>query len=442
MEATQKKFIDTLSEFIFRWRLKIPLFFVHLVGFFYVLLAVFFNKKEKPKKPRIIWGPDALINYKYWSAALNEIGYDSKTLVMRHFACHKKEDYDLSLEDFTPKISRPFILRLYKNLAIYKAFVHVLLNADIIQTSFWGGLLSRTPFARCEAFLLHYKNCKIVIIPFGSDAYIYSQVQDKRLLEGLMISYPQFGKNEHKVKKQVDYWLKRADIIMGTQFNDGLSRWDCFVSNALCIDLKDWPLKESFSNADGKKDPVYIAHCPNHKGLKGSEFIENAIMELKEEGLNVEFMLIEGKTNLQLKSLLQNKADILVDALIFTGYGMNALEAMSMGLPVIDQMENPHYAQPQLRYGTWSECPIVSATIETVKEKLRILVQKPKLRKELGHQGRLYVEKYHSYKSCQFLFDRIYRKIWNGENLDINHPFHPLKSEYESPIEKIKPTRI
>jgi hypothetical protein len=52
------------------------------------------------------------------------------------------------------------------------------------------------------------------------------------------------------------------------------------------------------------------------------------------------------------------------------------------------------------------------------------------LREELGIAGRLYVEKYHSEVTTQYMFESIYQKIWFNKEVDLMNLFHPLKSEY------------
>ena len=39
-------------------------------------------------------------------------------------------------------------------------------------------------------------------------------------------------------------------------------------------------------------------------------------------------------------NLLKDKADILIDQLIFNGYAMSAIEGMAAGIPVISNLEN------------------------------------------------------------------------------------------------------
>lgn len=40
--------------------------------------------------------------------------------------------------------------------------------------------------------------------------------------------------------------------------------------------------------------PIVVGHMPNHRGVKGTEFLIDAIERLKSEGVKVELLLIEG----------------------------------------------------------------------------------------------------------------------------------------------------
>src|SRR5581483_10258768 len=52
------------------------------------------------KKPRLLFAPVPILNNKYWSEALKEEGYESKTLMSSYYShiC-KKEDFDLYFEE-------------------------------------------------------------------------------------------------------------------------------------------------------------------------------------------------------------------------------------------------------------------------------------------------------------------------------------------------------
>jgi glycosyltransferase involved in cell wall biosynthesis len=122
-------------------------------------------------------------------------------------------------------------------------------------------------------------------------------------------------------------------------------------------------------------------------------------------------------------------ADILAEQLIFIGYAMSGLEGMSVGLPVLSNLNNEVYTRLFRRYSYLNECPILSTNPETIKDNLRILIRNPELRKELGNAGIEYSRKYHSIEANEYLFRNLYDKIWHNKESNLLNLFHPLNAD-------------
>lgn len=387
---------------------------------FYALLV--------PKKWKVlVWGPEPLINNKYWSSAMQKAGYTSITLMRSFSSINKKEDYDLYFDDLVPGWIRTKALRVA--FGRWFAFLYILGNASIVHIPFSGGPLGSTFLWRMESYLYRWYKIKIIVIPYGGDAYLYSRIIDPCLRNAILISYPEAAKNEYKIERKVRYWTRQADIIIASAMIDGIGRWDCTTNNVLAIDCQLWVSKTNYSQYDGKNGLVKIIHTPNHRGFKGTEYLLHAIDELRSEGLKTELILLEGVLNEKVREVMQ-EADILAEQFIFSGYGLSAIEGMASGLPVLANLEHESYTKIFRRYGFLNECPILSTPPELIKEHLKILVTNPALRKELGQAGRKYAEKYHSYDTAQYLFSSIYDKILHEKEIDLMNLFHPLKSEF------------
>jgi glycosyltransferase involved in cell wall biosynthesis len=198
----------------------------------------------------------------------------------------------------------------------------------------------------------------------------------------------------------------------------------------ITIDTTLWRARRFYSPADGINDTVKILHTPNYRWFKGTEFLLRTVEELKADGLKIELLLIEKKPNDVIRCLMYEQADILAEQFIATGYGLNGIEGMASGLPVMANLENEAYMRLFRRYSYLTECPVLSTTPETLKQNLRLLITNPQLREELGLAGRQYVEKYHSEETAHYMFGSIYDKIWYGKDIDLMNLFHPLLSEY------------
>lgn len=105
-----------------------------------------------------------------------------------------------------------------------------------------------------------------------------------------------------------------------------------------------------------------ILHTPTNPKIKGTEYIQNAVNELKQEGYGFEFSLISGRSH---KEILHEMAtcDLYIDQLILGFYGTSALECAAMGVPVAV------YVKPEF------ESPFVSASKNNIKERIRNILE-------------------------------------------------------------------
>jgi glycosyltransferase involved in cell wall biosynthesis len=379
-------------------------------------------------KPRIFWGPVPLMNNKYWSNALKEIGYKSDTVMNGFYSqINKKEDYDFYIEDIINSYNSQIIpkktQKLYPKLLLLE---YVLFNYDIFQIPFTGLVYGGTDLETFELEIIRLLGKKIVVIPYGGDAYMYSKMRSTTLQQALLYSYPNAAKIESKIEHNVKFWQKNADAIVVDFMVDGQSRWDVLPCNILVIDHQLWQPKKKFNDNNGINGSVNVVHTPNHRGFKGTEFLIEAVKQLKEEGFKIKLILLEGVQNDEVRRVFSEDADILVEQLVL-GYALSAIEGMASELPVLSNLDMEEYTRIFRRYSYLNECPILSTTPETIKENLRILIQNPELRAELGVAGRKYTDKYHSNKTAQFMFTNIYDKVWYNKDTDLLNLFHPLK---------------
>ena len=88
---------------------------------------------------------------------------------------------------------------------------------------------------------------------------------------------------------------------------------------------------------------IKICHATTNRYYKGSELIIRVCRRLEKENSNVKFLLIENKSHEELMKI-KGKCDINIDQIGDKGgwgYGMNSVEAMSMGLCVATEI-NAH----------------------------------------------------------------------------------------------------
>lgn len=392
-----------------------------------ILLIVLLSKKKRQK---IIWGPIPMINYKYHSNAIKKLNYNSETLVSHYYKIHTKNDFDKYYIDLLPfffkKLNNRILNKIVILLGPILSFIHVMKNASILNLSFYGGYLGDSILFKLEILLYKFFKIKTVVNVFGGDAFMYSRILDNSLKHALLISYPDMSKNENKIQKKINFLNTNADIIITAMLIDGIGKWSCLPVNMLCIDDKIINHNKKFRN----KETITIIHAPNHRGFKGTEFIIKAIEDLIDEGYKINFHLIEKRPNKEVLEKLRNDADILVEQIIYSGYTLNAIEGMANGVPVLSNLENETYTKLFRRYSFLDECPVLSTSPENIKKNIKLLIENSELRKELGQLGIKYVKKYHSEKSAQYLYGKIFNQLLNGIDEDLMNMYHPLKSEY------------
>lgn len=373
-----------------------------------------------PKKPnlRLVWGSTPILNNKYWSAAMNGAGYVSETFMNGFYgSINKREDWDRILDDEFKHMPR-FLKK-------YAAFFTSLFLYDIYMISFDGYFIGGTPLEFMQSFLLRLARKKTVLLSYGSDSYVYRRIYSIELLNGLLTSYPESARRQDRVAKRVDYWCKNADVVVGgSMMFDGFGRWDVLIPSKVFIDTDSIKSIRKHSQADGYNGTVYIAHAPNHRGFKGTEFVINAIDRLKSDGLKVELLLLENMQNAEVLEILSTRADILVEQLLAPIHGLNALEGMASGLPTISNLSDARYAHTLRKLTYFCECPLVSATPEDIYDILKNLVVCPEKRESIGCKSREYVKRYHGMDSCEFLFRNVIKKALTGAN--IMNIYHPL----------------
>lgn len=418
------------------------------IFFWYRRINRYFLRKRRETKqvsdrPRLMWGVTPIINFKYWNESVKAIGYSSVSLMSSYFSSINKEsDFDLYLH----QIEVPFFVKVFRRLfPRYKclAQIHLLLyvanHFDVINTSYNGLIWRDKKYWREELEFYRKSKLKFVVLPYGSDYQMYSKLHNKSWHHGLLTEYPEGVKREKEIKAKTDYFVEHADCVMaGFQF-DQISRWDILPYGVYPMNTDLWKPKKIYSDADGKNGLVKVYHTPNHRGLKGTEFLVKAVAELKAEGLMVELCLLEKVQNDIVREKLFSDADILVEQLIL-GFALSALEGMATGLPVISNLEeDENEIKVFRRFSYLNECPIYSSNPEKIKAALRRLITDPELRKQLGEAGVKYVEKYHSYKAMGEIFTAIYDKIWYGKEVDLMNFFNPnLENSYNNRYPYIK----
>lgn len=381
-------------------------------------VAVLLSPRRRPERPRLLWGTTPLMSYTYLSRALRDAGHVSESAVVDVYRIAAREDFDHYV--LSERV-RPAALRYFAStFKAYLFFAGSLWRYDVFHYNFHGGLLRLTPLAGLEFAFLRLCGKRIVLLPYGSDAFVYDHIPDLSWRGMLMIDYAMNGDRAPEIERRLRRWSRRADVVVGSLVHIAcLPRWDVLPLTAYTVDTDT--LEPVYPRTEG---PVRVVHPTNHRGTKGTEFVVDALQRLREDGHDVELQVIERMPNARALELIAS-ADIFIDQLVF-GYALAALEGLALGKVVISGIEDSAAYLPFRRYSYLNECPIVPASPETIYDVLSVLLAQRDEWPEIGRRSRRYAERRHSPGAARELYGAIYRKIWDGEDVDLINFYHPI----------------
>jgi len=154
------------------------------------------------------------------------------------------------------------------------------------------------------------------------------------------------------------------------------------------VDMNEWKVVPIPNNPR----PLVI-HAPSHRGIKGTDIILQAVAQLKKEGVDFDFQLVEGLANKDAREVYE-RADLLIDQLYAGWYGGLSVELMALGKPVMCYIREGDlkFIPEEMRM----ELPIIMITPDALQSILFAwLTEKKQDLPSLGIQSRSFVEKWH-----------------------------------------------
>jgi len=153
------------------------------------------------------------------------------------------------------------------------------------------------------------------------------------------------------------------------------------LSDSKTIDIK---------NIQNKR--IKIGHAPSDRKIKGTKYIIEAIKLLQNEGLDFEFILIEGIPRDKMENFYSH-IDIFIDQLIIGWYGGASVEAMSQGVAVV-----AYICESDLTYleeEIVNSLPVINANPDNIASILRSLLLNPSKIIEYKYNSLEYFKKIH-----------------------------------------------
>ncbi len=339
---------------------------------------------------RILHGMSDVAGQGSYSAhGLREVGADAAIAVWRQNPFGYEVDIDLHIKK--EKLKNP-LYALISGLKMLCFATKATFRYNIFHFHFCYSLL---PYG-LDLFCLRLLRKRIIMEYHGNDIrYFYNREKPK------YYPFKELAVRSKRSLRANNRIMKYADTVIthDEELRKHIPHKNLYIT-PLRMDVGR--LVPIYPEPDKKK--VTIVHAPSNYIGKGSKYIIASIDELKKK-YNIEFILVEGKTQQEAFEIYK-KADIIIDQLFAQTYGVFAIEAMSLGKPVVA------YISDEIRKTFPESMPIVSATIDSLTEVLEGLIQDGNRRNELGKAGRKYVEDYHDHrKVAQVQLDIYNNKI-------------------------------
>lgn len=345
-------------------------------------------------------GPRPLINSRFHKLALERFERTAETFVSE--VLHITQAFDYRGDRALPGPLQP--------LLPYWLFARATWRYRCLYLSFHGGPLAVCPLlGPLEPVLLRLAGVRVVVLPYGSDVQVVSRSPNPAFVAALDRDYPQQRQREAEVARQVDRWTAWADhLVGGCEWVDYMPRWDTLTLGHFAVDVGLLRvLAGGVPRQEPGARPLRVLHAPNHRHVKGTRYVVEAVEALQAEGLEVELELLEGVPNEEVLAAIA-RADVVVDQLVIGWYAMFAIEGMALGKPVLcyvrDDLERRYVEAGLLDEG---ELPLVRSRPEQVADALRALANDPAERARRGARGVAYVRRHHSLEAIGQVFERI-----------------------------------
>jgi glycosyltransferase involved in cell wall biosynthesis len=372
-------------------------------------IAIRLARRVLRRQPRIWHGisPEAFTKTHVMADRLG--GFPSRS-VMRHsrlrdYAIVRDADFDVVYE---ARGNRP-------DETHWLCYADLLRNADIWYGHFDSHFFRWDQSAMNDAAVrvARLAGIRIIIAPHGADImHRHRYVSRYDWVGRAQLDYPQWDLEAQKaiVAQRLALFCRHADIVIGgdSSLVRMLPRRDLYFPS-VAMDIDALVPAPPVSRAVPR-----IIHAPNHRNVKGSEYLFAAVDELNAHGIACELVLIE---RIPRHEALQRyaDADIVADQFIIGAWGVLALEAMALGKPVLTYLAEEQLGDPVYNH------PVVNTPPDRIAAILAPLILIPELRRRLGEAGRASVERHHSVAAFSALWSRIYEHVWFGRALDLEH---------------------
>jgi|GEM_PF-1745600 len=364
-------------------------------------------------RPRIWHGMHALHMTRYMVMADRAAGFPSRS-VFSGMGSHR---YAIVWEhDFDVVIERKGVL---DDEAHWRCLIDLLLYGDIWR-AYFDCLFFPPSHKRANMWafrVVRWAGILIVVAPHGGDIIYRTRFVGRYdVLSRKQQDYPAWDLVEFGViaRQRIEIFCRYASFVLGadSSLQRYLPRKD-LVFKYFPVDCDALrPSVVSISN-----DEPVIIHAPNHRMVKGTDYLLEAVEHLRRAGIRCRLELIEGVPRDEALRRYE-RADVIADQFCDGAFGVFALEGLALGKPVLTYLDQEHLGDSVFNL------PIVNTTPENLVSVLAVLIQVPTLRERLGCAGRKSVVKYQSIPALAEVWENIYDHVWWDRPLAVEGTAH------------------
>lgn len=261
---------------------------------------------------------------------------------------------------------------------------------------------------RFESSLLRVAGVKTILMPYGADVHSLKNMKNQKLADAYMLDYPNHWKMNNLIEARVSYWCRNADfIIAGCDWIDYLPKWNKLLLSHFAIDIH----RNQHKIVPNENNNFRILHAPNHRNIKGSSRIEEAVTNLRSQGLDLDLTLLSGVPHQQVIAEI-SKHDLVVDQLIVGWYAQFALEALVAGVPTICFLKDEYIKfYSNLLTKSKSGLPFINANLENIEAVIKECYLNRGRLQDLTTKGYAFVEEFHSFEEIGNMFLDVTEKL-------------------------------
>lgn len=363
---------------------------VAFVGMVLVRIAVPLGRRLSDRRLsrgrlRSLWGITPILTLPLKARADRALGFRSDSLVFQTYYISRQ--FDINLSRWSSLVAALGLQGVFDRVLLGWALVRY----DVFHYFYDRGLMcsdGRMGVNPIEIDILRASGKRVYLYAYGADV----RRREETLALGKWNFCTECPEPGRFCACTPDQAQRIERIVSRATASLALGDMLAYVPNVR--NLHYWPIDtarfpDEPQSEQGMSGSFKIAHAPNHGHFKGSHYLEAVIQTLRQEGMDIEYIRVQGVPNDEVLRLF-GQVDLVADQFIGGAFGYTALEAMALGKPVLTYVRSSDLVEaPQ-------ECPLINTTPDTLAEVLRwCVVNRAQLRK-IGEQGRAYVHRWHS----------------------------------------------